>query len=125
DADELDDDVQDRTRGQREEHDRHLVAGDRLADGGADEGRAAADETEQAEQPPARRVLLAGERADDAEALSGVVQAETDEEQDGEAERAGGGGLADGEAFGEVVQADADGDGEREPGGRGPLRPGP
>jgi hypothetical protein len=58
---------------------------------------------------------FAGQRRDDPESLCRVVQGEADHEHAGERELARGRRLTDGESFGEVVQADSDGDEERQP----------
>src|SRR3569623_1200020 len=74
DLEELDDDVEDRAAGDREEDDLERWADPRLADQRPEEGRAAADQSHQAEEAPARALGLAGHRANDAEALGRVVQ---------------------------------------------------
>src|SRR5207244_3337475 len=81
----------------------------------ADERGRAADQPEDAEEGPTRRLLLAGERGDDPEALGRVVQTEADDQRDRERELVRRGGLADREPLGEVVQADPYGDEDREP----------
>ena len=70
---------------------------------------------EEAEERPARHLLVPGERRADPEALRRVVKREADDEDDGEADLVARGGLADREAFGEVVQPDARGDEHGEP----------
>ena len=81
---------------------------DLVADDRAEERRPAADQA--GEPEPAPRRAHAAERADDAEPLGRVVQAEADDQDGREADRAGLGRDADREALGEVVQPDRDGD---------------
>jgi len=88
-----------------------------VADHRAEEGRATADQPDQAEEAPRRP--LPDQRRGDAEALGGVVQPEADDQHVEQAGRVAGGRLADGQALGEVVQADADGDEHGDAVGRG------
>src|SRR5262245_65315774 len=62
DREQLLDDVEDRAARDREEDDRHGVARPGLPDNGAEERGASSDETEQAEQPPARDDSRAAQR---------------------------------------------------------------
>ena len=54
DAEQLDHDVEDRAGGQRQERDRDGLADPRLAEEGAEEGRAATDQADEREEAPAR-----------------------------------------------------------------------
>jgi WD40 repeat protein len=128
DAEQLDHDIKDGPRGQRQEDDAHRLAGVGVADRGADERRAAADQAQQQQEAPAwpgrgaGAIPAAGQRRDDAEAFGGVMQAEPDDQQRGQRQLAGGRRLADREALGEVMQADPGGDHQRQPPRRGPFR---
>src|SRR5712691_847816 len=115
DVQELHHDVEDRAGGERKEQDRNGLADPELADERAEEGRGTADEAEQAEEAPARLLLVAGERRADPKPFRCVVEAEADDQHDREADLIRGGRLADRQAFGEVVQTDARRDEDREP----------
>src|SRR6185437_4120284 len=70
---------------------------------------------EEGEEAPGGPLLVAGERRADPEAFGRVVETEADDQDDREADLVRRGGLTDREALGEVVQADAGGDEDREP----------
>ena len=106
-------DVEDRACGDREEDDRHRLARPGLAEHRAEERRQAADRAEERDEAPARLCPLAAHRSADAEALGRVVQAEADDERDGQAHLVRRSGLPDREALAEVVDADADRDQQR------------
>ena len=114
DAQQLDHDVQDRAGGERQEGNRDGLADPGLAEQRAEERRRAADEADQPEEAPARPLFATRERSDDAEALRGVVQPKTDDQDEREAQLPARRRLADREALGEVVQPDARGDQERQ-----------
>jgi membrane protein DedA with SNARE-associated domain len=110
DTEQLDDDIEDGTRGERKEYHAHGVAGELAPDGGAKKGRAAADEAHQQQEAPGRPVAVGGQRRDDAESLGGVVQGKADDQDRRESDGAGGGASSDREALAEVVQPDPDRD---------------
>src|SRR5665647_3463585 len=114
DLQQLDDDVEDRARGQGQEGYRDKVVDPRLSHHRAEERRPAADEAEQREEAPARQGAVTREGRDDPEPLGGVVKAKADNEDERQADLARGRRLTDGEAFGEVVQADSNRDEEGE-----------
>jgi hypothetical protein len=128
DAEQLDHDVEDGPRGERQEDDAHRLAGVGVPDRGADERRAATDQAEQRQEAPAwpgrgiGTIPAAGQRRDDAEPFRRVVQAEPDDKQRGQRQLAGGRRLADREALGEVMQPDPGGDHQRQAPRRGPFR---
>src|SRR5215831_2159747 len=82
DVQQLHHDVEDRAGGEREEQDHHALVDPRLTDNGADERRPAADEPEQREEAPARRLAVTGQRRADAEPLRRVVEAEADDQDE-------------------------------------------
>src|SRR6187200_155956 len=73
-VEQLDHDVEDRAGCEREEGDRERLADPCLPDQRPDERRASTDQTRQEQESPARALLAAGERADDAEAFGCVVE---------------------------------------------------
>src|SRR5882762_6605648 len=115
DGEKLDDDIQDRSRRQREERGKDRLVLKGLTDDGSDERRTARDQPERAEKTPTREMRLTREGSDDAEALGRVVQRESDDEHEGQTQLPSGGGLADRQTFREVVEADPQRDEEREP----------
>src|SRR3954454_21983192 len=114
DSQEFDHDVENRACGEGETHHEDRVIDYRLPDEGSDESGTAADEPQDEQKRPRRGLTLRGHRGDDAETLGRVVQPEADDEQQRQADLAGGGGLADGQALGEVVEADPQRDEERQ-----------
>src|SRR5215471_11168253 len=94
---ELDHDVQDGARRQRQEGNTQQGRGDLHADDGAGEGGAAADKPEQREPRPGRPLTGRRQRCHNAKALGRVVRAEPDHQQQREAELAGRGGGPDGQ----------------------------
>jgi len=98
-----------------------------VPDGGADKGRAAADRGHAQQKPPtgaARHsvdVLVCSERGDDAEAFGGVVQGEADDQHSRQGDLTARRGLPDRQSLGEVVQPDPDGDQQGELLGRRPT----
>src|SRR5450759_233549 len=114
DVQQLDDDVQDRTGRERQEGDRDRAVDPHAAEHRAEKRRPAADEAEQGKEAPARQRALAGDGRDDAEALRRIVQAEADDQDQCEADLPRGRRLADGEPLGEVLEADAERDEQRE-----------
>src|SRR5437762_843017 len=115
DSEELDDDIQDGTRREREECRKDCLVLKGLTDDRSDEGRTARDQPERAEKTPAREVRFTGERSHDAEALGRVVEREPNDQHECQAELSPGGRLADRQALREVVETDPEGDEEREP----------
>src|SRR5882672_334253 len=115
DGEKLDDYIQDRSRREREERGKDRLVLKGLPDDGADECWTARDQSERAENTPARESRLTREGSDDAEALGRVVQRESDDEHEGQTQLPSSGGLADRQAFREVVEADPQRDEEREP----------
>src|SRR6188472_86537 len=118
DVEQLDHDVEDRAGREREEGDRERLADPCLPDQRPEERRASADQPGQEQEPPARAVLAAGERADDAEAFGRVVETEADDQDEGEADLTRRRRLADRQALGEVVEPDPGRDHQRERLGR-------
>jgi membrane protein DedA with SNARE-associated domain len=110
DTEQLDDDIEDGTSGEGEEYHADGVAGELAPDGSAKQGRAAADETHQQQEPPGRPVAVGGQRGDDTESLGGVVQGKADDQDGREPDGAGRGASSDREALAEVVQPDSDRD---------------
>src|SRR5439155_24993406 len=115
DADQLDDDVEDRAGGERQERDAEPFAHIALTDERPEERRTAADQAAGGEEAPGRALPLGRERSDDAEGLGGVVQPEADDQQHGEADLVLRGGLPDGQALREVVESDPERDEQRQP----------
>src|SRR4051794_10802300 len=77
-------DVEDRSSCECEEGDRDGFVDPGLAEQGSEEGGAAGDQSDQQKEAPARKLLAAGERADNAEALRRIVQPEADDQHEGE-----------------------------------------
>src|SRR5437870_2607635 len=114
DVQQLGDYVQDRAGGQRETEHEDRDRLHAVAQNGAQKRRTATDQTGQAEEAPRSARRAEGQGSGNAEAFGRIVQSEADDEDGGQLERARAGGLADRQAFGEVVDADARCDHERE-----------
>ena len=119
DPDQLDDDIENRAGGEREEQHRERGAHPCLADERPDERRGAADDAENGEERPARTILVAGERSDDAEALGRVVEAEADHQSKRQTELVPTPPTARSQALREVVETNAGRDEDRKPARRG------
>src|SRR5215204_154629 len=111
----LDDHVEDRAAGDGEERRLDPLVHPCLPEGGTQERRPAADQAEQREKAPRRPLAISRHRADDAEALGRVVEAEADHERECELQLVVRGLLPDRQALREVVDADARRDQQAEP----------
>src|SRR5512143_3926185 len=109
----LADDVDEGARRQREKQHGHGGGDHVVSKHRAEEGGSDADQPGKPEETPAGS-LLSRERPDDAKALGGIVQAETDQKDARESELAGAGRLTNGQPFGEVMQPDAGRDEQRQ-----------
>src|SRR4051794_28744309 len=103
-APDLADHVEDGAGGDRVEEKLERLGGDVVAHDRAEEDGTSADETGEGQPSPARADVA--ERADDPEALRGVVDGKADDQDRGEPDLSGASGDADREALGEVVQPD-------------------
>src|SRR6184192_2525091 len=120
----LDDDIEDRSRGEREKRREDGLVLKGLADRGADERRSPGDESQRPQEAPAGELRLARQGPDDPEALGRVVQREPDYQHESQPKLPARGRLADRETLGEVVETDAERDEKREPLGRPEARDG-
>jgi len=90
-----------------------VVVDERLADEGADQSWATSDDAKEREKSPTGPVRFSGQRGDDAESLSRIVQPEADDKQHCETDFTGSGGLANRQSLRKVMQSNAHGDQQR------------
>ena len=117
----LDDDLERRARGEREEHRGQQVARRVAPDPRAEDRRRAGDQREQREAP--ERHPRSRSRCGDPEPLGDVVHHEADHEESTELQLARRERGSDGEALAEIVDADPDRDEERQREAAGPDLP--